>query len=234
MEQRGKLIVFEGGEGCGKTTQLQHTQQWLEQWLSDRGWLENAQPSFPIAAIASTREPGGTPLCQNIRQVLLTPDLEPMQDRTELLLYAADRAQHVAGYLQPLLAQSTLILCDRYTDSTVAYQGYGRGLDLDLIHQLNTIATQGLIPDLTLWLDLEVELGLARAQARGSRDRIEQADVAFHQRVRQGFMELHQAHPDRILRIDAAQPIDAVSQAIQTVLETKLTQWYAIPASCNP
>ncbi|OUC12266.1 MAG: dTMP kinase [Alkalinema sp. CACIAM 70d] len=230
MEKRGKFIVFEGGEGCGKTTQLQRTQQ----WLIDSGWLEKLQQSTPIVSIQSTREPGGTALCQKIRQVLLTPDLEPMQDRTELLLYAADRAQHVTGYLHPLLAQGTLILCDRYTDSTVAYQGYGRGLDLTLIHQLNAIATEGLVPDLTLWLDLDVELGLARAQARGSRDRIEQADFAFHQRVRQGFTELHQAHPDSILRIDAAQPIDAVSQAIQTVLETKLTQWYAIPAICNP
>lgn len=217
----GKLIVFEGGEGCGKTTQLQQT----ETWLIASGWRDRIQ-QHTLGQIRSTREPGGTDLCQKIRQVLLTPDEETLQDRTELLLYAADRAQHVAGYLVPHLEAGDLILCDRYTDSTVAYQGDGRGLDRALIDQLNAIATQGLEPDLTLWLDLDPEVGLARAQSRGKRDRIEQADLEFHQRVHQGFTRLHEAFPERIVRIDASDAIELVQQQIQTVLTEKLTAWY--------
>lgn len=210
----GKLIVFEGGEGCGKTTQLERAAIWL---TDRRSWL------WPQGALTITREPGGTPLCSQIRQVLLEPNDELMDPRTELLLYAADRAQHVAHCLKPALQRGDLILCDRYTDSTVAYQGYGRGLDRGLIDQLNQIATGGLQPDLTLWLDLDVAVGLARAQTRGKRDRIEQSDLAFHQAVRQGFTELAQAFPDRFVRIDASLDRDTVSQQVQAALESFLT-----------
>jgi dTMP kinase len=204
----GKLIVFEGGEGCGKTTQLKLTQTWLAQTHP----IDPAAPPLPLLV---TREPGGTPLCSQIRQVLLTPSDEIMDPRTELLLYAADRTQHVEQCLKPALQQGCLVLCDRYTDSTVAYQGYGRGLDRALIDQLNAIATGGLQPDLTLWLDLDVEQGLARAQSRGTRDRIEQSDLSFHQAVRQGFAALAVDFPDRFVRIDASGDIDSVSQQIQ-------------------
>jgi dTMP kinase len=206
----GKLIVFEGGEGCGKTTQLARAHQWLSQRLNQQLTLK--------CSLAATREPGGTALGSQIRQLLLTDTGEPMDSRTELLLYAADRAQHVETFLRPHLAQGALILCDRYTDSTVAYQGYGRQLDLDLIHQLNQVATHGLQSDLTLWLDLDVEIGLQRAQQRGKRDRIEQADLAFHQRVRDGFRALAGEWPDRIVRIDASAGEVAVAEQIQTVL----------------
>jgi dTMP kinase len=199
----GKLIVFEGGEGCGKTTQLARAHRWL---------------SPRVAPLVTTREPGGTALGGQIRQLLLTDTAEPMASRTELLLYAADRAQHVETCLRPHLNQGALILCDRYTDSTVAYQGYGRQLDLDLIHQLNQVATHGLQSDLTLWLDLDVEIGLQRAQQRGQRDRIEQADLAFHQRVREGFRALAGQWPDRIVRIDASASELAVAEQIQAVL----------------
>jgi dTMP kinase len=207
----GKLIVFEGGEGCGKTTQLQRTQTWLQQ-------THPADPMAPPLPLIVTREPGGTPLCRQIRQVLLTPNDEIMDPRTELLLYTADRAQHVEQCLKPALQQGAVVLCDRYTDSTVAYQGYGRGLDRRLIDQLNAIATEGLQPDLTLWLDLDVELGLARAQNRGTRDRIEQSDLSFHQSVRQGFTALAQDFPDRFVRIDANNDIETVSQQIQQAI----------------
>jgi dTMP kinase len=207
---QGRLVVFEGGEGCGKTTQVKRTQAWLlEQGLS---------------AIV-TREPGGTELGQDIRRLLLTPQAEPMQDRTELLLYAADRAQHVEGMLKPQLAAGRLVLCDRFTDSTVAYQGYGRGLDRGLIDQLNQIATGGLQSDLTLWLDVEVTVGLARAQRRGERDRIEQATLDFHQRVQQGFQALARAYPQRIVRIDASQDETTVAAEIQRVLGDRLASW---------
>lgn len=220
---QGKLIVFEGVEGCGKTTQISR----LETWLRTSGLLNQLQP-LCLSELIVTREPGGTTLAQQIRQLLLTPtEVESWSDRAELLLYAADRAQHVAHQLQPQLAAGALILCDRFTDSTLAYQGYGRGLDLKLIEQLNAIATNGLTSDLTLWLDLDVELGLARAAERNGKaiDRIEQAGLAFHQRVQHGFTELARVS-DRTIRIDASRSPDEVSQDIQTVVTQQLQQWY--------
>lgn len=226
----GKLIVFEGGEGSGKTTQLAQSHQ----WLVASSWYQLAAATSSPQKVIVTREPGGTQLGIHLRQLLLgtTTGKPPIQDRAELLLYAADRVQHVEGVLKPQLAQGGLILCDRYTDSTVAYQGYGRGLSLELISQLNEIATGGLESDLTLWLDLDAEIGLARIQKRAqgrvisALDRIEQVDVPFHQRVRQGFRELAQQFPRRIVRIDAAQSEAAVAQQIQTTLSQRLNEWY--------
>jgi dTMP kinase len=217
----GKFIVFEGGEGCGKTTQIQRCHDWLK-----TTWLPKLQAQNAIHNLIMTREPGGTELCAKIRKLLLDPDQEPMASRTELLLYAADRAQHVEQCLRPALSAGQLVLCDRYTDSTIAYQGYGRGLDLALIGQLNQISTQGLVPDLTFWLDLDVEISLQRAQERGKRDRIEQADISFHQNLRRGFQALAAEHPDRIIRIDASQSIEAVTQAIQTAGDRALNNWF--------
>ncbi len=212
-------MVLEGGEGCGKTTQLARLETWF-----------NQKADLPFTALHTTREPGGSQLCQTIRQVLLTPDRdEEMQNRTELLLYAADRAQHVDAWLRPWLTEGALVLCDRYTASTVAYQGYGRGLDRGLIDQLNRIATGGLEPDLTVWLDLDPEIGLARAQARGTRDRIEQADLTFHQNVRSGFAALHDAqkttNPDAFIRIDASQSMDDVTRDLIQLFDRVLPNW---------
>ncbi len=218
----GRLIVFEGGEGGGKTTQLERSRQ----WLIESGWLTFLQANGWVQQLVVTREPGGTDLGRGLRQLLLQPTHEPIQDRAELLLYAADRAQHVDGFLRPHLNAKSLILCDRYTDSTLAYQGSGRGLDATLIEQLNQIATNGLQSDLTLWLDLNAKTGLARTHQRGKVDRIEQADVHFHDRVQQGFAVLAQAHPHRIARINADQPEAAVFQEIQAILRDRLTKWY--------
>ncbi|MBW4465905.1 MAG: dTMP kinase [Pegethrix bostrychoides GSE-TBD4-15B] len=214
----GKFIVFEGVEGSGKTTQIQQIQS----------WLQRCRLLDPATRIVTTREPGGTALGQQLRQILLQSTDDLIQDRTELLLYAADRAQHVEAYLKPLLAAGAIVLCDRYTDSTVAYQGYGRQLDQILIEQLNQIATGGLVSDLTFWLDVEVELGLERAQGRAAHDRIERADLSFHRRVQQGFTQLAAAHPQRIVRIDASLSPEAVSQQIQQVLQARLQDWYGI------
>ena len=220
---RGRLIVFEGGEGCGKTTQLLR----LQLWLQEGSFFAHLQEQGYFSHLVVTREPGGTALGKEIRQLLLHPTTDDMmQSRTELLLYAADRAQHVESFLNPHLEKGALILCDRYTDSTVAYQGYGRKLDRSLIDQLNAIATGGLQSDLTLWLDVAVETGLARAQRRGSIDRMEQADLEFHRRVQQGFTELAQAHPDRIVRIDAAGSETEVAEQIQVILRDRFAQWY--------
>ncbi|MBD1999384.1 dTMP kinase [Leptolyngbya sp. FACHB-541] len=219
---QGKLIVFEGVEGSGKTTQLQRSQS----WLLDSPWFNRLQTQGYISHLVVTRQPGGTDLGQAIRQLLLHSAQSPIQDRAELLLYAADRAQHVEESLRPQLQQGALILCDRYTDSTVAYQGYGRGLDLNLIQQLNQVATGGLESNLTLWFDLDVEQGLARTKLRGTADRIEQDSLAFHQRVQQGFTELARANPNRIVRIDASRSEAEVSEQVQAVLQRWLMQWY--------
>jgi len=202
----GHFIVLEGGEGAGKTTQLQQLVQWLP-----------TQTDRPVLA---TREPGGTPLGREVRAWLLG-DRE-VSDRAELLLYAADRAQHVATVLQPALAAGQIVLCDRYTASTVAYQGYGRGLDLALIDQLNRAATAGLASDLTLWFDLDVEIGLARARQRSASDRIEAADLAFHQRVRQGFASLAARDPQRWRRIDASASLPCVTAATRAAIAAAL------------
>lgn len=228
----GKFIVFEGGEGAGKTTQLKKVQA----WLTSSGWQDrikcHVQGEYPPVIV--TREPGGTVLGKGIRKLLLDVTAtgnEAIDEQAELLLFAADRAQHFNRCLLPHLQQGSLVLCDRYTDSTIAYQGYGRGLALDLIHQLNQIATQGLESDLTLWLDLEVETGLARTRQRGpdseiNVDRMEANEIDFHQRLRQGFKELAEQHSERIICIDAQQSEAAIAQQIQDILEQRLAVWY--------
>ncbi len=203
----GKLIVFEGVEGCGKTTQLQKSHLWL-------------QDTFPSKKILVTREPGDTELGLGLRQLLLSlKNQQPIYPTAELLLYAADRAQHVQEVLSPQLALEKIILCDRYTDSTIAYQGYGRGLPRSTIDQLNLFATNGLESDLTIWLDIAVELSLPRTRLRETSDRIEQADLAFHQRVQHGYSQLAQAFPQRIKRVDASLDEQAVQEQIRAILQ---------------
>ncbi len=226
----GKFIVLEGGEGAGKSTQL----QMLFAWLQNAGVVRELFNRGFISDIVLTREPGGTPLGYEIRHLLLDCEAtlderhnaEPIAPHTELLLYAADRTQHVHHFLNPHLKNNALVLCDRYTDSTVAYQGYGRGLDLEMIDTLNTIATGGLQSDLTLWLDIDVDAGLARTRQRGKADRIELNHHTFHKNVRRGFQTLAQEHPDRIVRIDASQDVERVAWDIQRVMSVKLEEWY--------
>ena len=211
----GKLIVFEGGEGAGKTTQMQRIQSWLQ--------------ALTPTPVVITREPGGTQLGQGLRRLLLDyQGDELIEDRAELLMYAADRAQHVEGFLKPQLQQGTIILCDRYTNSTIAYQGYGRGIDLKLIEQLNQIATNGLESDLTLWLDIDVELGLNRTRKRGIADRMEQANLEFHRRVQQGFEALAKGNTEGIIRIDGHLDIEEVTEIIKSILSNKLREWGVI------
>jgi dTMP kinase len=204
----GKLIVFEGVEGCGKTTQMQLCFQWLE--------------SLNISVLL-TREPGGTELGKDLRALLLEKSLsKPVGEITELLLYAADRAQHIEEELKPNLATGKFILCDRYTDSTIAYQGYGRGLDMSLINNLNQIATGGLKSDITIWLDVDVEVGLSRKRGQTKLDRIEQETMDFHRRVQQGYTELAVSNPSRIVKIDGNYNQDIVQKNIQEILQKRL------------
>ena len=255
MSGKGKLIVFEGVEGCGKTTQLQKSLMWLQS-LHDSEKVDGSFMNSELNALAQeagsaaqrfggnpppesklsesspadtpppygvivTNEPGGTELGHRLRQLLLKKaGGNKIQDTAELLLFAADRAQHVEEVLKPQLALGKMILCDRYTDSTIAYQGYGRGLSLSLIEQLNTIATGGLKSDLTLWLDIDVEVGLARKRGKEPLDRIEQADLAFHRRVQQGYTELAKAHPERIIRVDASKSEELVQEQIRAILHS--------------
>ncbi|MDJ1182496.1 dTMP kinase [Roseofilum casamattae] len=205
----GRLIVFEGIEGAGKTTQIQQAHQWLSSTLS--------------RSVLLTREPGETPLGERLREVLLG-DMA-ISPTAELLLYAADRAQHVEHFIKPALAEGKIVLCDRFTDSTIAYQGYGRGLSLPIIDQLNRIAAPTVCSDLTLWLDVEVETGLERMRQRGKADRMERADIQFHRRVQQGFATLAQTEGNPMVRIDANLSESQVWDQVRSVLHTQLSQW---------
>jgi dTMP kinase len=205
---KGKLIVFEGVEGCGKTTQIKLTSEWLR------------SKDIPVIV---TREPGGTDLGVHLRSLLLEANNNPIDKRTELLLYAADRAQHVEQELKPSLAAGKYVLCDRFIYSTIAYQGYGRGLNIDLINQLNTIATAGLETDLVLWFDLDVETGLARKRSSGEvADRIEQEKLDFHRRVQQGYTTLGATYPEKIVRINANQDKYTIQNQIQQICAKRL------------
>ncbi len=207
---QGKFIVFEGVEGAGKTTQIHQTAAWLQSLCDDK-------------SVIVTREPGGTQLGKQIRQLLLDDSQSAMGNRTELLLYAADRAQHVEETILPQLESGNIVLCDRFTDSTIAYQGYGRGFDIAQIERIDRVATDGLQSDLTFWLDLDVEIGLARVLSRGKPDRLEKTAVEFHHRIRRGYQELANIYPDRIVRIDADRPQAQIQMEIQAILMK--TKW---------
>jgi dTMP kinase len=208
----GKFIVFEGVEGSGKSTQIQLTAEWLKS-------LSGMKKSAIV-----TREPGGTDLGRQIRQMLLNDPSNEIGNRTELLLYGADRAQHVESIVKPHLERGDLVLCDRFTDSTIAYQGYGRGFDREEIDRVNQLATGGLHSDLTFWLDLDVTIGLQRVGLRGQPDRMERADLDFHHRVRQGYQELANSYPNRIVRIDADRAVAVIQMEIQAILTQQ--QWF--------
>ena len=207
MAERGRFLVLEGIDGCGKTTQLERLQAWLPQsGLMPQG-----------AELVVTREPGGTELGLALRQLLLHPPGDAAPGTTaELLLYAADRAQHVQQRIEPALAAGHWVLSDRFCGSTAAYQGYGRGLPLPLIDQLAAIATGGLQPDLTLLLEIPLATSLARRGQRPA-DRIEASGEAFLQRVCDGFARLAQQQGWR--RIAADQPVDVVTAEIQAAIQ---------------
>jgi dTMP kinase len=204
------FITFEGPEGSGKSTQI----KLLTTYLQNKGW-----------SVITTREPGGTPIGDQIRACLHDVNNTAMTPSAELLLYSASRAQLVGELIRPALAQGQIVLCDRYADSTLAYQGYGRGLDLASLHQITHFATGGLQPDLTLLLDLDVEAGLARRQSGGEEmNRLDREAVAFHQRVRQGYFQLVQADPQRWVVIDADRPVEAVQVEIRELVRGRIRQ----------
>jgi dTMP kinase len=203
----GLFITLEGGEGAGKSTQIDH----LRRWFADRG-----------RDVVVTRQPGGTPLAEEIRELLLHRPDQPVDELTELLLMFAARAQFLAEKVRPALAEGVVVLCDRFTDSTYAYQGGGRGMPRDTIDVLARLVHGDLEPDLTLLLDLPVTQGLARAADRSRADRIEQEDLVFFERVRQAYMDQARREPGRIVVIDASNSPEVVWNDIRACLEERV------------
>lgn len=200
----GTFIAFEGGEGAGKSTQ----EAMLAQWLTDRGH-----------DVVRTREPGGTPAGEVIRTVLLGNEYEGLDERAEALLFAAARGEHVARVIRPALEAGNVVVCDRFIDSSIAYQGVGRSLGIDVVRELNTWATHGLLPDLTVVLDVDPVIGLSRV---GSPDRLESEPIEYHQAVRQAFLEIANVEPDRYLVVDSAQEPEAISALIREQVTARL------------
>jgi dTMP kinase len=194
------FITFEGPEGSGKSTQIQR----LGTWLQERG-----------AECVVTKEPGGTPIADKIRAIVLDSASAELDAWAEVLLYSASRRQHTVERIRPALARGAHVLCDRYIDATIAYQGYGRRIDLGRLEQLNAWATDGLLPDLTLLYDIDEETGLARAHRRNAtmdvdEGRFEAEDIRFHRRVREGYLAMALAAPQRFVTIDGHGTIDDV------------------------
>ena len=198
------FIAFEGGEGAGKSTQ----EALLADHLVARGY-----------EVVRTREPGGTPAGEAIRAVVLSPKFEGLDDRAEALLFAASRGEHVARVIRPALERGAVVVCDRYIDSSVAYQGAGRNLGMDAVRELSLWATNALLPDLTIVLDIDPEIGLSRLH---SRDRLEGQPLDYHRRVRQAFLDLAAAEPARYVVIDASLDPSVMAEQVRDALAARL------------
>ena len=210
---KGTFITFEGTEGSGKSTQI----LLLANFLKSRDMR-----------VMLTREPGGTPIGDQVRRILLDPAHTALDPKAELLLYAASRAQHLYEVILPALASGMIVLCDRFSDATLAYQGYGRGLDIEMIRALDRIVCAGTRPDLTLLFDIDAALGIARAHGRNTsrgletEARFENEELAFHERVRQGYRTLARQEPDRIRIVDASPAQEAVEMNVRTIMDEVL------------
>lgn len=201
---KGLFITFEGADGCGKTTQMKLLAEYLKNNRKD---------------VLLTREPGGKGLGEKVREILLNYD-EPVSDRCESFLFLADRAQNIDIIVNPAVSQGKIVLCDRHIDSTVAYQGYGRGLDIERINKLNDIATNGKKPDLTFVFDIDVETSMKRVGKE--KDRMESAGIDFHNRVRKGYLELAKQEPQRIKVLDATKSIGEIHNNVIEIINEKL------------
>ena len=209
-DKKGLFIVLEGGEGVGKTT----NSAFIQQYLKDKA-----------IAFQTSREPGGTELAEKIRALILDKHSENVSDMTELLLVFAARAQHLQEKVLPVMASGQWLLCDRFTDATYAYQGGGRQMDKTLINQLEQLVQNDLRPDLTIILDAPIEVGRARAEARAELDRLESEAAAFHQRVRDAYLERANQQPDKYAVVNANQPLDKVQKDLAVVLDHVISQW---------
>lgn len=205
-KKRGLFLSFEGGEGVGKTTQIAR----LAKAFEERG-----------RKVIVTREPGGSQIANRMRSLILDPELKGIVPLAELFLYEASRAQHVADIIGPALERGHVVICDRFADSSIVYQGAGRKLAASLVNKLNLIATGGLKPHLTFVLDLNPRIGLARVGARGILDRMEKETLGFHTRVRNGFRALVKREPKRCILIDASRSRDEIHEQMINVLQKK-------------
>jgi dTMP kinase len=196
------FVTFEGPEGCGKSTQI----GLLAAYLREQG-----------CDVLHTREPGSTPIGERVRAILLDPVHTEIQPATEFLLFSAARAQHVAQVIRPHLARGGVVLCDRYADSSLAYQGYGHKLDLEVLRVISQFATGGLVPDLTFCLDVPVKVGLQRkvGESGDAWNRMEQKGIVYHERVRNGYLAMAAADPNRWVVVDATRHVDSVQAAIR-------------------
>ncbi len=213
---KGMFITFEGPEGSGKSTQI----ELLCSYLVKKGY-----------DCSKTHEPGGTRVGEMIRKIVLGARDENIADRTELFLILAARAQHTAEVILPALEEGKIVLCDRYNDSTMAYQGYGRGLDLEETRRMCLYSSFGLVPDLTLFLDVDVGVGLKRSRkkhaARGANqppDRFESAGIRFHKKVRTGYLSLAKAEPNRIIVLGPAQNVGQIHRRVVGIVEAALSE----------
>lgn len=207
----GLFITVEGPDGAGKSSLVKHLVPLMQSVLK--------------GSLIVTREPGGSDIAEKIRELLLDPTHRAMDDRTEALLYAAGRRQHVVEKIIPALNRGEVVLCDRFVDSSIAYQGHARGIGMDKVAMINEFATEGLTPDLTLYLDVDTEVGLMRIKDKKSnrtQDRLELETIAFHRKVHKAYHQLAKQHEERFVIIDASQSQEAVLQACWQVVEKKL------------
>ncbi|WNS42217.1 dTMP kinase [Paenibacillus sp. MMS20-IR301] len=209
MKREGFFITLEGGDGSGKTTVLGRV----------AAYLQNHSMPYLI-----TREPGGIEIAEKIRSIILDPAHTVMDARTEALLYAAARSQHLAEVVEPALQEGLTVLCDRFVDSSLVYQGYARGLGIEKVREINQFATGGRMPDLTFYLDIDPEVGLSRiaANRNGDMDRLDLESLDFHQKVRAGYQLVNDTDPQRIVVIDAGRPVHMVEQDIVRVLKDRI------------
>jgi len=202
--EKGLFITFEGIDGCGKTTQINLLKEYLKK--------QNKK-------VILTFEPGGSDIGKNLRQILLHHN-GYVDDMCETFLYLADRSQHVQTIIMENLKLGNIILCDRYIDSTIAYQGYGRGYDIEQLELLNNIATKNLKPDLTFLIDIDIQT--AQKRIGENKDRLESLDLTFHQKVREGYLKLHNKNPQRIIKLDGTKAIDEIFETIKNSINKKL------------
>ncbi len=206
---KGIFISFEGIEGAGKSTQA----ALLAEYLKEKG-----------RRVIQTMEPGGTKISLKIRELLLSLDSREMDHVTELLLYNAARVQHIKEVIEPAIERGDVVITDRFSDSTFAYQGYARGIDLELIDSLDMIATKGLRPDITILLDIDVKTGLARNREINKSDRLELEDISFHEKVREGFIRIAAGEPGRVKVVDCSEGLEVVRQNVVKIISEFLEE----------
>ena len=212
---RGIFITIEGPDGSGKTTALQQVVPRLQQEMNRK--------------VVATREPGGSPIAEKIRSLILDPSHTDMDSRTEALLYAASRRQHLIEKVLPVLESGDVIFCDRFVDSSIAYQGYARGIGEEGIREINQFATEGIEPDVTLYIDVPAEVGIQRIHANLDEreyNRLDQEKLAFHEKVRAGYQHLAQANPERIVVVDGPMSRESVAEACYHIIKNRYPSYF--------